>query len=113
MVNSIQRLQEMKAFMRGKVQEWQCRAGQNSLIIRVDGSLAPCFPMYSAKYDWGTAGQHKFEVRQLNEMKESCQTHCFSTLNHNLAFCYNDARVLRWVIKQAAQGFQGATGSFN
>jgi hypothetical protein len=95
------------------VQEWQRPAGQNSLIIRVDGSLAPCFPTYSATYDWGTIGRHRFDVHQLDEMKQSCQKHCFSTLNHNLAFCYNDARVLRWVIKQAARRFQGATGSFS
>lgn len=110
--NSIQRLNEMKEFMRGKLQKWQCRAGQNSLIIRVDGTLAPCFPMYSATYDWGTIENHKFEVRQLNEMKKGCQPHCFSTLNHNLAFCYNDARVVRWLLRQALRGFQGVTGSF-
>jgi MoaA/NifB/PqqE/SkfB family radical SAM enzyme len=112
MVNSVQRLNEMKAFMRGKLQEWNCRAGQNSIIIRVDGTLAPCFPMYSATYDWGTIENHQFEVGQLNEMKKSCQPHCFSTLNHNLAYCYNDTRVIRWVVKQAMRGFQGVTGSF-
>jgi len=112
MVNSIQRLQDMKAFMRGKVEPWNCRAGQNSLIIRVDGTLAPCFPMYSATHDWGTIENHKFEVPQLNEMKESCQTHCFSTLNHNLGFCYNDVRVVTWLAKQALRGFQGVSGSF-
>jgi hypothetical protein len=48
----------------------------------------------------------------LNEMKKSCQTHCFSTLNHNLGFCYNDSRVVKWVLKQAARGFQGVSGSF-
>jgi MoaA/NifB/PqqE/SkfB family radical SAM enzyme len=112
MVNSVQRLQDMKAFMRGKVEPWKCRAGQNSMIVRVDGTLAPCFPMYSANYDWGTIENHKFEVPQLNKMKKSCQTHCFSTLNHNLAYCYNDTRVLKWVVKQAVRGFQGATGSF-
>jgi MoaA/NifB/PqqE/SkfB family radical SAM enzyme len=53
MVNSVKRLQDMKEFMRGKVEPWNCRAGQNSIIIRVDGTLAPCFPMYSAKHDWG------------------------------------------------------------
>jgi MoaA/NifB/PqqE/SkfB family radical SAM enzyme len=113
MVNSIPRLREMKAFMRGKLQEWNCRAGQNNVIIRVDGTLAPCFPMYSATYDWGTIENPKFETRQLEEMKKECQPHCFSTLNHNLAFCYNDARVTRWVLKQAARGFQGVTGSFS
>ena len=112
MVNSVKRLQDMKEFLRGKVEPWNCRAGQNSIIIRVDGSLAPCFPMYSAKHDWGVIENHKFEVPQLNEMKKSCQTHCFSTLNHNLGFCYNDSRVLKWVLRQAAHGFQGVDGSF-
>jgi len=112
MVNSVKRLQDMKEFMRGKVEPWNCRAGQNSIIIRVDGTLAPCFPMYSATHDWGVIENHKFEVPQLNQMKQSCQTHCFSTLNHNLGFCYNDTRVLKWVMKQASHGFQGVSGSF-
>src|SRR5438309_11651775 len=71
-----------------------------------------CFPMYSATHDRGTIEKHKFVVPQLDEMKKSCQTHCFSTLNHNLGFCYNDARAINWVLKQAAHGFQGVTGSF-
>jgi len=112
MVNSVKRLQDMKEFLRGKVEPWNCRAGQNSLIIRVDGTLAPCFPMYSATHDWGTIDQHKFDVSQLDEMKVSCQKHCFSTLNHNLGFCYNDNRAIKWVLKQAAHGFQGTSGSF-
>lgn len=113
MVNSVKRLNDMRDFMRGKVEPWNCRAGQNSMIIRTDGTLAPCFPMYSATHDWGVIEKHKFEVPQLNHMKESCQTHCFSTLNHNLGFCYNDARVVKWVLKQARHGFQGASGSFS
>jgi MoaA/NifB/PqqE/SkfB family radical SAM enzyme len=112
MVNSVRRLEEMKAFMRGKLQDWDCRAGQNSLIIRTDGTLAPCFPMYSASHDWGTAGHPCFEKQQLTCMKVECQPHCFSTLNHNLAYCYNASRAIRWVLKQAAHGFQGTTGSF-
>src|SRR5579862_1283888 len=112
MVNSVKRLNDMKEFLRGKVEPWNCRAGQNSLIIRTDGTLAPCFPLYSAKHDWGVIEDHKFEVPQLNEMKKSCQTHCFSTLNHNLGFCYNDSRVIKWVLQQALHGFQGVTGSF-
>ena len=48
---------------------------------------------------------------QLDKMKKSCQTHCFSTLNHKLGFCYNDTRVVKWVLKQAAPGFQGVSGS--
>jgi MoaA/NifB/PqqE/SkfB family radical SAM enzyme len=112
MVNSIKRLRDMKDFMRGKLEPWNCRAGQNSLIIRTDGTLAPCFPMYSASFDWGTIEKQKFDLLQLNEMKKTCQLHCFSTLNHNLGFCYNDARVIKWVAKQARRGFQGVTGSF-
>jgi len=102
----------MKAFMRGKVAPWNCRAGQNSLIIRVDGTLAPCFPLYSANHDWGVVGDHNFQAPQLNEMKKECQTHCFSTLNHNLGYCYDAARALKWVLKQASRGFQGTSGSF-
>jgi MoaA/NifB/PqqE/SkfB family radical SAM enzyme len=113
MVNSVKRLQDIKDFLRGKVEPWNCRAGQNSMIIRTDGTLAPCFPLYSATHDWGVVEDHKFDIPQLNEMKKTCQTHCFSTLNHNLGFCYNDSRVIKWVLQQALHGFQGVTGSFH
>jgi MoaA/NifB/PqqE/SkfB family radical SAM enzyme len=113
MVNSVRRLQEMKMFMRGKLQSWDCRAGQNSLIIRTDGTLAPCFPMYSAKHDWGRVGHPCFERAQLNKIKRDCQPHCFSTLNHNLAYCYRANRAIKWTLKQAAHGFRGTTGSFD
>ncbi len=112
MVNSVHRLQEMKAFMRGKLQNWDCRAGQNSLIIRTDGTLAPCFPMYSAAWDWGTVGDPRFEGVRLSAMKHECQPHCFSTLNHNLAYCYQASRAIKWTIRQALRGFRGTTGSF-
>lgn len=112
MVNSVRRLEEMRVFMRGKVQSWDCRAGENSMIIRTDGTLAPCFPMYSATYDWGLVGHHRFETRQLDSMKHSCQAHCFSTFNHNLAYCYKASRAIKWTLKQALRGFQGTTGSF-
>lgn len=112
MVNSTARLQQMKEFMRGQLQEWNCRAGQNSLIIRTDGTLAPCFPMYSASHDWGVAGKPKFDAVHLAETKRHCQPRCYSTLNHNLAYCYDAGRALKWVIKQALRGFRGTTGSF-
>jgi radical SAM protein with 4Fe4S-binding SPASM domain len=137
MVNSVQRLQEIKAFIRmasgsdlkrlgwngdgtgtngdiarhvadlpgfkqdedGELHfaEWNCRAGQNNVIIRTDGTVAPCFPMYGSNYDWGNIDGHKFDSTQLEGMKKTCQQHCFSTLNHNLAYCYNDARVIKFV----------------
>ena len=35
-------------------------------------------------------------------MKESCQPHCFSTLNHIVGWGYNDPRVVKWLFKQPA-----------
>jgi len=152
MVNSVQRLQEIKAFMRmssgldlkeygwngdgtngnghqaelvasmpGIVQEdngelrfaeWNCRAGQNNVIIRTDGTVAPCFPMYASTFDWGNIDRPKFDQSQLSKMKSTCQQHCFSTLNHNLAYCYNDARVIKWLWANAKNKFQGGVRSF-
>jgi MoaA/NifB/PqqE/SkfB family radical SAM enzyme len=113
MLNSVERLPEMKQFLRGAHQEpWNCRAGHNTLIIRVDGTLAPCFPMYSATHDWGVVGAHKFDRAQLATMKETCEPNCFSTLNHIVGWGYNDARVIKWLAKQASHGFQGVHGNF-
>jgi len=154
MVNSVQRLQEMKAFIRmssgadlkrlgwngdgtgtngnvakqlrgtpGVVEnekgelhfgEWNCRGGQNNVIIRTDGTVAPCFPMYPSTYDWGNIEHHKFEGGQLAAMKKTCQQHCFSTLNHNLAYCYNDARVIKFVWKNLVKNrMKGGAQSFD
>ncbi|HMC72801.1 MAG TPA: radical SAM protein [Terriglobales bacterium] len=151
MVNSVHRLQEMKAFVRmssgvdlkkygwygdggaenideilattpGIVREengdvhftdWNCRAGQNNVIIRTDGTVAPCFPMYPSSFDWGNIDGAKFDSHQLTDMKKTCQHHCFSTLNHNLGYCYNDARVIKWLWKQAVTNkFKGGARSF-
>ncbi len=149
MVNSVRRLQEMKAFVRmssgldlrqvgwygdgaaadpageellarmpGIVRDedgslrfadWNCRAGQNNVIVRTDGTVAPCFPMYGATYDWGSIEGHKFDPAQIAEMKKTCQRHCFSTLNHNLAYCYNDARVIKWLWRRVRTGFKAGT----
>ncbi len=53
--------------------------------------------MYPATYDWGAIEGHKFERDSLATMKKTCQQHCCSTLNHNLAYCYDDARVIKFV----------------
>ena len=153
MVNSVQRLQEMKAFMRmggnpsdlktlgwnadgngsngtakqlvqlpGIVQdasgdlhfaEWNCRAGQNNVIVRTDGTVAPCFPMYASPFDWGNIDKPKFDDVQLTDKKKSCQRHCFSTLNHNLAYCYDDSRVIKFVWTQLVKNrLKGGARSF-
>ena len=113
MVNSVRRLEEMKAFMRGALQDWDCRAGQNCLVIRTDGTLAPCFPMYSAQYDWGRVESPSFDRKQLARLKQGCQPHCYSTLNHNLAYCYRASRAIKWTLKQLSRGFRGTSGSFD
>jgi MoaA/NifB/PqqE/SkfB family radical SAM enzyme len=112
MVNSIRRLADMKDFMRGRVEPWNCRGGQNSIIIRTDGTLGPCMPYYAATCDWGHIEKPLFDVKQLDAMKAECQRNCFSTLNHNLGFCYDDRRAARWVLKQASRGFQRGARSF-
>jgi radical SAM protein with 4Fe4S-binding SPASM domain len=152
MVNSVQRLREMKAFVRmssgldvGKVgwygdgtctnedmakllastpgivpdengglrfADWNCPAGQNNVVIRTDGTVAPCFPMYSSTFDWGNIDSPRLDTTQLTNLKNTCQRHCFSTLNHNLGYCYNDARVIKWLWKQAKNRFQGGAKSF-
>ncbi|MGI8555297.1 MAG: radical SAM protein [Pyrinomonadaceae bacterium] len=111
-INPKMHIVEMRKLMRGAIPPWDCRAGQNSLIIRTDGTLAPCFPMYSATHDWGTIENSKFEVKQLDEMKKECSKHCLSTCNYILGYCYNTSRVIKWGLKQAMNGFRGATGSF-
>ena len=57
--------------------------------------------------------KQKFDVKQLAEMKQGCEPHCFSTLGYNVAYCYDAARVMKWLLKQASHGFQGVTGSFD
>ena len=66
------------------------------------------------RYDWGNIDHPQFDQEQLKAMKKTCQQHCFSTLNHNLAYCYNDARVIKFVwtnlvknrMKGGARSFQ-------
>ncbi len=112
MANSVPRLAQMKQFMRGgHAEPWNCRAGRNTIIIRPDGTLAPCFPTYNDDHDWGRVGAPRFDARQLDAMKESCEAHCFSTLNHIVGYCYNDARVIRTFLRQARHGFQGIRGN--
>ena len=49
----------------------------------------------------------------LADMKKTCQRHCFSTLNHNLAYCYNDTRAIKWIWAQVVKNkLRGGTKSF-
>ena len=93
--------------------EWSCRAGQDNFIIRTDGTVAPCFPMYSATYNWGNIENFAFDREELLDMKKTCQKHCFSTLNHNLAYCYDDARVIKWMWENVKLRFRGERAASN
>ena len=80
--------------------DWNCRAGQSNVVVRTDGTLTPCFPTYPSSFDWGNLDDAKFDPMQLAAMKKQCQRHCFSTLNHNLAYYYNDVWVIKFVWSQ-------------
>ncbi len=108
MVNSKDHLRKMRDFMRGKTYPWNCRAGHNSCLIRTDGSLAPCFPMYASKHDWGNVWDGpKLDLNQLDEMKETCNSHCLSTCQYVLGYYYNNRNVIRWIMKQGLHGWTG------
>lgn len=85
------------------------------LTIKLSGRLdAPCFPMYASPFDWGNVDKPKFDDDQLRDMKKSCQRHCFSTLNHNLAYCYDDSRVIKFVWTQLVKNrLKGGARSFD
>ena len=51
------------------------------------------------------------ELRPPSVLK-TCEQHGFSTLNHNLGYCYDDARVLKWLWRQVRNGLKGGVGSF-
>jgi len=44
-------------------------------------------------------------------MKVEYEPNCFSTLNHIVSWCYDDGRVIRWMLKQARHGFQSIHGN--
>jgi len=54
MVNSINHLRAMKSFIRHEPVQWECRAGILTMVIRIDGSFAPCFEFYGTDEDWGS-----------------------------------------------------------
>ncbi|HEX2339983.1 MAG TPA: radical SAM protein [Vicinamibacterales bacterium] len=112
MVNSRQHFADMKRFMRGEVAPWVCRAGQSSLIIRTDGTLAPCFTYYSVATDWGAIKNPRFDTAQLTTLKKTCTAHCLSTCQHTLGYAYDAGHLARWLGRQARNGFRGVTGSF-
>jgi MoaA/NifB/PqqE/SkfB family radical SAM enzyme len=88
MVNSTGHFRAMKSLVRGNVASWPCRAGQNMVVCRTDGTLAPCDPLRESGHDWGTVGCQKFNTPQLAGIKQRCSESCFSTVGYMLANYY-------------------------
>jgi hypothetical protein len=67
--------------------------------------------MCGAIHGWGLVESHQFDLGQSDEMKKSCNTVCFSTLNSIVGHCYDDMRVIKWPAKQTKKRFRRVTGS--
>ncbi len=107
MVNSTEHLGAMKSLVRGGAAPWPCRAGQNMVVCRTDGTLAPCYPLRESEQDWGTAGCPKFDACQLAGIKQTCSESCFSTVAYMLANYYDVRRVAGELSAQAVRRLRG------
>ena len=101
MVNSINHLKAMKLFIRGQQPGWTCRAGQLSMVIRLDGSFARCFEFYEDKEDWGNiCDGPKFDRTRLAARKQECNPHCLSTCNFQVShYTQSILYGMQWVAK--------------
>ena len=154
MVNSVQRLQEMKAFrahvLRARSQEiWLVRRRHGherrispTMLAHMPGiaqdaerrvafhrlelprrtkqcdhphrrNRGALFPNVPLDLRLGKHRQPEVRPAAARQMKHTCERHCFSTLNHNLGYCYNDARVIKWVWKQVVSNrYEGRSEKF-
>lgn len=104
MVNSIAHLQAFKDRMRGRMRNWDCRAGHNGALIRPDGTLSPCFDLIGYDHDWGRIWEPKFEEEELNAVKKKCLSHCSSTCFYTMGHYYNPRAITEWVRKHTRVG---------
>lgn len=111
MVNSVEHLSAMKQFIRSELTFWPCQAGQLSMIIRLDGSFAPCFELYGEKEDWGNIYDGpKFNPAALAARKQQCASNCLSTCNFQVAHYTGSGRHwLQWVGKHAYSNLFGVS----
>ena len=109
MVNSAEHLRAMKLFIRHQLPPWPCRAGQLLMIIRLDGTFAPCFELYGSTEDWGNIYDGpKFDPVKLARQKQECTPHCLSTCNFQVNhYVQNMLYWLQWVAKHAYAHFFG------
>ncbi len=111
MVNSVDHLRCMKRFIRHQWSQWPCRAGELTLIIRLDGSFAPCFELYGENHDWGNIYEgQKFDPSQLKKQKQKCSPHCLSTCNYQVShYTRSTIYSFQWVAKHAYSNFFGTS----
>ena len=109
MVNSVEHLRAMKLFIRGRMPSWPCEAGRISMVIRLDGSFAPCFELYGSKEDWGNIYDGpRFDPVKLEEQKQTCSPHCLSTCNFQVKhYSQSPLYSLQWLVKHAHARFFG------
>lgn len=91
--------QDAKRFIRGLPLCWDCRAGRNTLVIRTDGRLTPCFEFFNDTRDWGSIGNPRFDDERLAELKQACIPRCLSTCNRGTSYYHGLFPVLEWVGK--------------
>jgi len=105
MVNSLEHLRAMKDFIRMKMEPWECRAGQNSSFIGVNGEMAPCMGLYDPSQKWGSIFDYHFDPERLKALKEKCSPKCLSTTNYQLRTYYQSFQVHKWVLKHMRKSF--------
>jgi len=111
MVNSISHLRAMKSFIRHEPIPWECQAGKLTLVIRLDGSFAPCFEFYGSEEDWGNIYDGpKYDAERLSRLKQTCCRSCLSTCNYQTYHYTQSAHhALQWVAKHAYGNFFGTS----
>ena len=109
MVNSVEHLRAMKRFIRHELPPWQCAAGRLTMVIRLDGTFAPCFELYASKEDWGSIYDGpKFDASRLERQKQICSPHCLSTCNFQVNhYTRSILYSMQWVAKHAYAHFLG------
>jgi hypothetical protein len=60
----------------------------------------------------GNIDDFTFDREQLTNMNKTSQKHWVSTLNHNLAYWYSDACVIKWMWEHVKRGFRGGARGF-
>ena len=102
---------------------WQGGAGRKT-PPRIDRKTLGVSQQHDSERPWrcqreseDRAGQHRptrvssRSLGRLDDMKVTRQKHCFSTLNYNLAYRYNDARVINLMRENVKRGCRGGVRS--